>query len=71
MVYNAGPIPKLSAWEIAEIRHRASSIMAEYPRGRCIRRLNGTGRYSRLCYLADEYGINIRTLYRYIGKAAA
>ena len=59
-------VPKLSDWEADEMRGRASAILAQHP----IRRNKWEhGRTHELRSLAAEYGINLRTLYRYL-KAA-
>ena len=55
---------KLSEWERAELKRRADRVLIEHPRRR-----NGT-RQVHLRSLASEYGINIRTLYRYLRRAA-
>lgn len=65
-----GPRPALDEGERAEIVHRAQRIIAEYPRLRGAQSTDVAARYSRLSYLARDYGINLRTLYRYM-KAAA
>jgi hypothetical protein len=62
-----GPRPALSDWEIREIVGRAESIFQEHPPRRGQWR---DGRYSRLEWLAREYGITRRTLYRYLRRAA-
>ena len=61
-------VPKLSDWEAAELRVRALGIMSEHPIRRY--RRDGTGRWARLRWLAKEYGIDLRTLYRYLKRTA-
>jgi ribosome-binding protein aMBF1 (putative translation factor) len=56
---------KLSDWEVAEMRRRAERVMVEHPRNPW----KGE-RDSRLRHLAADYGINVRTLYRYLERAA-
>ena len=68
MSYQFGPYPKLSDWEIDELRRRARAVCDEHP-AMPFRR-TGDGRKRRLAYLADEYGIHVRTLYRYLRRAA-
>ena len=58
---------KLSEWERAELRRRANRIVTETPWGN---QHTGAGRVWQLRCLAEEYGINIRTLYRYLRRAA-
>ena len=61
-----GPYPKLSDWELRELRDRAQNIIERFPQDRSRR----DGRYSHLLQLADEYGISRRTVYRYLRRAA-
>jgi hypothetical protein len=61
---------KLSEWEIAEVKSRAADILASSPASRWHHRIYGEGRQERLGQLASEYGINLRTLYRYLRRAA-
>ena len=59
---------KLSDWEVDEMRRKAERVMTEYPR-----RGNNAERAEhaqRLRQVAEDYGINIRTLYRYLERAA-
>ena len=56
---------KVSDWELAEIRKQARAVMEEH------QRQGWTGnRQQRLRQVAEDYGINIRTLYRYLERAA-
>jgi hypothetical protein len=56
---------KLSDWEIRELRRRAVAILDEWPAVR------GYGeRQRRLGYLGNEYGVSLRTVYRYLERAA-
>lgn len=62
-----GSSAKLSEWERAELLSRASAVLAQHP----VRRNKWDhGRYSQLRALSGEYGINLRTLYRYLREAA-
>ena len=61
-------VPKLSDWEIKEIQGRAERIFAANPPGRGWWARDG--RNAQLRHLAREYGINVRTLYRYLRRAA-
>lgn len=63
---------KLSDWEMREVQSRAEAICAEWPAMTIddrMRRRPSHGRQSHLKALAEEYGINIRTLYRYMRRA--
>jgi hypothetical protein len=61
----SGPSRKLGDWEVTELRARATRIIASHPpkpwQGK---------RWSELQSLAADYGINVRTLYRYLERAA-
>ena len=62
---------KLSDWEIREVQSRAADILHARPAARWQHRIDGgEGRQAQLRQLAAEYGINIRTLYRYLRRAA-
>lgn len=61
---------KLSDWEIREVQGRATDIMRARPRARWQHRTDGVGRQEQLRELASEYGVNIRTLYRYLRRTA-
>jgi hypothetical protein len=65
-----GTSRKLSDWELAELRNRANRVIEEWPRMRGLQSVDRAGRGSQLRALADEYGVNVRTLYRYLRKAA-
>ena len=65
-----GTSRKLSDWELAELRHRANRVISEWPPLRGNTSVDRAGRQSHLRALADEYGINLRTLYRYMERAA-
>ena len=59
---------KLSDWEVDEMRRKAERVMTEYPRrGNTDERVQ---RARRLRQVAEDYGINVRTLYRYLERAA-
>jgi hypothetical protein len=68
MTWQYGPNPKLSEWEIRELQHRASTILEQNPAGRGW--WPRDGRYVKLRQLAADYDINLRTLYRYMRRAA-
>ena len=69
---NLGPYPKLSDWEIRELTSRADDILRACPprKGGHMRGRNHNGRQVRLRSLASEYGVDIRTVYRYLRRAA-
>ena len=56
---------KLSDWEIAELRREVERVRAE-PSANPWK----SDRQTRLRYIAADYGINIRTLYRYLRDVA-
>ena len=58
---------KLSDWEISEVQARASDIFRARP---AWKPTDGESRQHQLRQLANEYGINVRTLYRYLQRAA-
>ena len=61
---------KLGDWEMRELQKRAGHVIAEYPPIKGRPGVARAARQSHLKALADEYGINIRTLYRYMRRAA-
>jgi hypothetical protein len=63
-----GPRAALHWTEIKEITAKARRIMVEYPRN--ANTFGGTGRQLHLTALADDYSINLRTLYRYLAMGA-
>ena len=66
---NLGPYPKLSDWEIRELQARAENVMAAYPPVWPGGPWAKHRRHDNLRRLASEYGIHVRTLYRYLRRA--
>jgi hypothetical protein len=63
--------PALDEPELTEIVERARKIMAEWPPLRGRASTTSAGRMTHLRALADSYGINLRTLYRYLRREQA
>ena len=64
-----GSSRKLSDWEVDELRSRANRVIEEWPPFRGLQSVGRAGRQAHLRALADEYGVNVRTVYRYLRAA--
>lgn len=59
-------IEVLSDWEMRELQQRAKTIIDRFPPTH----RQDDGRYPHLRALASEYDVSLRTVYRYLRRAA-